>query len=382
MFKNILMTIIVATFIGCGNGGDATSEVVVANDTQFYDENTTTVFDFNNSVVITPTVNIPFEGGEFTITIIPTKDKNLILEENAIMITKSIDNHVVDSEWANVYKDVVHDVYQIEGKINYPYNYDENNITSSVQAIYYLDGKTEVIQTVEVIQMGNHISIPTVTADYEQFTVVTDENGNITITENPPSEFIVDNITDDDYINIAESTQIINVMGRAKPNASITFVINDNTYTGIADENGYWSIPTQGSDLAIVDTFTITAVGVDEYNQPYTETAISRHLIKTSVDATVTINNITDDNNITLVEANTIINVFGVVTGDLTAGDNIVLEVDGNTFQTTVEPNGTWVIPVDGQIIHNTNTTTVTATGIDVANNPISESFTKFYYTE
>jgi hypothetical protein len=382
--KNILMTILVAMLlIGCGSGGDGgNATVTIANEAGIYDENTTTTLDFNNSVVIVPTVNIPFEGGDFDITFIPTKDKNLILEENAIMITKSINGYVVSSEWANIYKDVVHNIYRVEGTINYPYNSSEDNITSFIEAVYYTDGLITVFQHIEVVQMGNLVKLPTVTADYEDFTVKTDENGNITITENPPSDFIVNNITADDYINIAESLIDIDVSGVSRANAVLSYVINGNTYSGQADSNGLWNITTLGGDLALIDTFTVTATGLNEYGENYTETAISRHQIKTTVKASVYINNITEDNNVTLAEANTTIDVNGYVTGDLAVGSDVSLSVDGNVYTTTVIDGGSWIIPVAGTVLHNTNTTTVTVTGVDIAENPISETATKTYDTE
>lgn len=91
---------------------------------------------------------------------------------------------------------------------------------------------------------------------------------------------------------------------------------------------------------------------------------------------------ITDDNNVTLAEADTTINVSGYVSGDLAVGSDVSLVVGGNVYTSTVVDGGTWVIPVAGTVLHNTNTTTVTVSGIDVALNPISETATKVYTTE
>ena len=382
-----MATLVAFALIGCGsdggNGGDAnaTSFVQVGEDTKFYDDNTTNQFDFNNSVVEVPLVTIPFEGGDFDIKIIPQKNKNLILEENAIQITKKVNGYVVDSEWADILYDIAHKVYIVEGTIHYPYNSLDSNLSSVIEMVYYTNGETKIFQSVNVLQMGNLIELPTVTSNYEKFTVVTDDKGNIVITENAPSDFIVKSITDDDYINIAESATDILVNGVSKPNATLSFVINGNTYSGQADANGVWSITTAGADLALVDTFTITAVGVNEFGETYTETAVSRHQIKIVVNATLTINPIVLaplDVNATVPPTNTVA-VNGLVSGDLTVGHNISLTVGGNTMTTNVIADGSWTIDVQELLLRDNNTTTAVGTGLDIAKNPILETTTILY---
>jgi hypothetical protein len=374
---------------GCGEGGNggvggdanATSTIIVGEDTQFYDGNTTTEFDFNNSIVIVPNVIIPYEGGNFDITVIPSKDKNLILEENAIMITKTVNGFVVSSDWADVYKDLTHDTYVIEATIHYDYNANEDNISSIIELVYYTSNDTKVFQKIQVTQMGNNIEKPTITYDYEDFTVVQDEKGNITITENPDNDFVINSITDDNIINIAESSQDINVSGNTKSNNAISFTINKNVYSTTSDENGIWFVSVSGSDLVTTDNFVVVSSGVDEFGETYTEEATARYKVKTTTEAKVLIENITEDNILDNNESQEDINVYGYVTGDLTEGADVLLEVANDTFTTTVESDGKWVIPVNGQILYNTNTTKVTVSGIDIANNPVVETATKDYQT-
>ena len=122
----------------------------------------------------------------------------------------------------------------------------------------------------------------------------------------------------------------------SKPNATLSYVINDNTYSGQADVNGIRRIITSGADLALVDTFMVTAVDIDEFG---VETAVLRHQIKSVVNASVFINDITDDNNVSGEVSD--IDVNGYVLGELEVGDNVSLDVEVSTFTTTVSDDGT-----------------------------------------
>jgi len=391
MLKKLIITLsILLTFAGCageggdgadgGNGGNAS--VTIANAAGIYDENTTTSINFDGSTVIIPKVNIPFEGGVFDIKFIPTKNNSLILEENAIMITKSIDGNIVDSEWADIFYDVVHKVYFVEGSMNYPYNYDENNVSSIIKAIYYLNGETKIFQSVDVTQMGNQIVKPSVTFNSELFTVTTDGNGNITITENEKGDFIINSITDDDIINLAESIGTVTVSGTSIIGGkTIAFVVNNNPYSGVITD-GIWSVDVLGIDLANDISFQATITGEDTAGNVITAKATSIHTVDITIEATLTMNNVTEDNNVTVAESAENITLNGTVTGELESGDSIILNVDGNNYNTTVNENGTWDIVVVGEDLHDDTTVNITASGSDSAGNPINLNITHTHTVE
>jgi len=212
MMKNIFLVLaIMLTLIGCNgedgvpgqngaNGSDAnvsfssdinnTVTVTVTLEELTKDENITNEFNLTNALAIIPRVTIPYQGGDFDISFIPTKNNSLILKENAIMITKSKDGNVVDSEWANILYDVIHDIYRIDGTIHYDYNYNESNETSLIEAIYFTNGKTNIFQTVIVTQQANNASPIEVIYKLDvavtdgNYTVTQDENGTVTLTQN------------------------------------------------------------------------------------------------------------------------------------------------------------------------------------------------------
>ncbi len=368
MLKNIL---IVASMLfiltGCGGGG-SDSTAVDTNETEVVIPDQ---LDFNNSTVIVPNVIIPYTGGDFDITFIPTKDDSLVLQENAIQITKSIGGYVVDSSWADILYDVVHKVYIVEGTIHYNYNGDDNNISSIIKAVYYTNGETKIFQTVEVTQLGNLVVEPIVSFDTENFEVVRDEQGNIAITEKEVGDFTIDPITEDDIVNIAEAAGNINVTGTSVDGSTITFQVNGHAYVG-GLTNGTWSIPVLGSDLVADTDFTATITGEDSVGNVISLTATSIHTVDTQVDATLTMNLVTSDNNVTIAESGGAINLSGTVTGELEEGDTISILSNGTTYTTSVVANGTWNIDVSGTNLHTDTTTDIHAGGTDEAGNPIS----------
>jgi len=373
---------------GCGDGSDGSdgsngsdgkdAVVVVKNDNVIYDENTTTELNFDDAIVIVPSIEIPQKGGEFSIKFIPSKDKNLILEEYSILLTKKVGDYIVDSTWADVFYDFTHKVYTIEGKINYPYNPDSKGITSYIEMVYYKDGNTKIFQKVEVYQEGISDNVPKVTSDYENFTVTTDTFGNITITENEPNELNIDSVTDDDYINIAEMQLMIPISGVSKIGAVVSFVLNDETYSTVADDNGIWSIDVNGTVLSEHSTINITAVGEYE-GEPYIDNAKSNYLVKNSINASITINDITDDNAVDSNESNSSITVSGTALGDLSVGDDIKVDVNGSIFETKIVMGDLWSIDIDGSVLRTTNILNVEASGEDIAKNPILINLDKEY---
>ncbi len=190
----------------------------------------------------------------------------------------------------------------------------------------------------------------------------------------------VDDITADDVINAAEAAGTINVSGNvggdASPGDSISLDVNGNTYTGTVGAGNIFSIAVAGSDLAADTTLNATIVGTDTAGNPFSATTTSTHSVSLGASATIGVDDITADDIINAAEAVASINVTGSVGGDAAPGDNVSLEVNGNTYSGSVGAGNTFSIAVPGSDLAADTTLDASVSGNDGAGNPFSASTT------
>ncbi|WP_113875933.1 Ig-like domain-containing protein, partial [Marinomonas aquiplantarum] len=165
----------------------------------------------------------------------------------------------------------------------------------------------------------------------------------------------VNNITEDDVINAAESAQTIAVTGTATggdiaEGDTVTLVINNTTYTTTVGADGTWTVDVEGSDLAADTEFDAVVSSEDAAGNTVNTTGSSEHTVDLVAEAgTVTVNNITEDDVINAAESAQTIAVTGTATGgDIAEGDTVTLEINGQTYTTQVAEDGTWTVDVAG----------------------------------
>ncbi|RBO83729.1 retention module-containing protein, partial [Marinomonas aquiplantarum] len=165
----------------------------------------------------------------------------------------------------------------------------------------------------------------------------------------------VNNITEDDVINAAESAQTIAVTGTATggdiaSGDTVTLVINDTEYTTTVGADGTWTVDVEGSDLAADTEFDAVVSSEDAAGNTVNTTGSSEHTVDLVAEAgTVTVNNITEDDVINATESAQTIAVTGTATGgDIAEGDTVTLEINGQTYTTQVAEDGTWTVDVAG----------------------------------
>uniref|UniRef100_UPI00356A98FE retention module-containing protein n=1 Tax=Arsukibacterium sp. TaxID=1977258 RepID=UPI00356A98FE len=170
-----------------------------------------------------------------------------------------------------------------------------------------------------------------------------------------PAIVLVDNITADDIINAAEAAATITVTGTASGSIIVagdlvTIVINGTTYTTTIQADGSWSVEVAGSDLAADPEFDVVVTSNDGSGNPVFTTGTSSHTVDVVADAgTVTVNNITADDIVNAAEAAAIITVTGTATGgDIAPGDVVTMIINGTTYTTTVQADGSWSVDVAG----------------------------------
>ncbi|WP_147084243.1 beta strand repeat-containing protein, partial [Marinomonas aquiplantarum] len=174
-------------------------------------------------------------------------------------------------------------------------------------------------------------------------------------TEATAGTVTVNNITEDDVINAAESAQTIAVTGTATggdiaEGDTVTLIINDTEYTTTVGADGTWTVDVAGSDLAADTEFEAVVASSDAAGNTVNTTGSSEHTVDLVAEAgTVTVNNITEDDVINATESAQTIAVTGTATGgDIAEGDTVTLEINGQTYTTQVAEDGTWTVDVAG----------------------------------
>nr|5IRB_A Chain A, RTX-adhesin [Marinomonas primoryensis]5IRB_B Chain B, RTX-adhesin [Marinomonas primoryensis] len=187
----------------------------------------------------------------------------------------------------------------------------------------------------------------------------------------------VNSITSDDVVNAEESNSTITVSGRVGLDASagdtVSMTINGTLYTTVVLANKTWSVGVSGSDLAQDNSFQVSVTGQDSAGNPYAGTTTSTHTVDTSADAgTVTVNAITSDDVINASEAAGTVAVSGTATGgDIAEGDTVTLEINGETYTTTVDANGEWSVDVAGSDLAADTAFDAVVTSSDAAGNTV-----------
>ena len=75
----------------------------------------------------------------------------------------------------------------------------------------------------------------------------------------------------------------------------VKFAVNGNPYFGTVDGGNNFSIAVSGADLAADTSFGVSVSGVTAAGAPYTANTTSTHLVDLVASATITVDNITDD---------------------------------------------------------------------------------------
>ncbi|RLM17344.1 hypothetical protein BIY26_20855 [Brenneria goodwinii] len=195
----------------------------------------------------------------------------------------------------------------------------------------------------------------------------------------PQASITIDPITGDDIINLAESNQPQSVTGRVgndvQAGDTVTVTVGGQSYqttvTTAADGSHIWSVSVPGSVLAGNSQIHAEVTTSDTAGNPTTATADHSYAVDTvAPEATITIDTITADNVVNAAESNQTINVTGQVSADVQAGDTVIVTVGNETYQTTVNTDGTtWNVGVPGSVLAGNSTVNATVTTVDAAGN-------------
>ncbi|WP_422111186.1 Ig-like domain-containing protein [Enterobacter ludwigii] len=184
----------------------------------------------------------------------------------------------------------------------------------------------------------------------------------------------VDVISGDDRLNSAEKGSDLTLSGQTQGvEAGQTVVVKfaDRTYTAQVQQDGSWSLTVPASAMEmLIDGRAQVSVSVTNVNGNSADA--SRVVTVDTLPPDITINNLTDDNIISAAEAQQDIVLSGSSTAE--AGQTVTVALNGKTYQTTVQHDGSWQLTVPAADVGALadGTVTVTATVSDVAGNSSS----------
>ncbi|AIM61245.1 hypothetical protein IX49_12195 [Cellulophaga lytica] len=218
-------------------------------------------------------------------------------------------------------------------------------------------------------------------------TVNTTKTYSVDVTAPTPT-LTINDVTADNIINTTESTSTITltgtVTGEFNTGDNVTLVINGVSSTGSVDASGNYSIPVNGSDLAVDSDTTINASIITTDNSGNTNTINATKTYNVDVTAptpTLTINDVTADNTINATEAASNITITGTVSGEFNTGDTVTLVSNGVSSTGTVDASGNFSISVNGSNLAADTDTTIDAsiTTTDSSGNGNTVNATKTY---
>ncbi|EGE7940880.1 Ig-like domain-containing protein [Escherichia coli] len=186
---------------------------------------------------------------------------------------------------------------------------------------------------------------------------VTDLSGNtgntsrtITVDSQAPA-LSIDPLTADNIINAAESGQDLPITGTtdAQPGQTVTVTLNGQTYQGIVQSDGTWSVtvPAANVDALADGNATVTASVNDVAGNP---TSVSRVALVDATPPVVTINPVATDNVINTPEHTQAQIISGTVTG-AQAGDIVTVTLNNVDYTTVVDGSGNWSLGVPASVV-------------------------------
>ncbi|EKJ6249442.1 Ig-like domain-containing protein [Escherichia coli] len=186
---------------------------------------------------------------------------------------------------------------------------------------------------------------------------VTDLSGNtgntsrtITVDSQAPA-LSIDSLTADNIINAAESGQDLPITGTtdAQPGQTVTVTLNGQTYQGVVQSDGTWSVTVPAANVgALADgNATVTASVNDVAGNP---TSVSRVALVDATPPVVTINPVATDNVINTPEHTQAQIISGTVTG-AQAGDIVTVTLNNSDYTTVVDGSGNWSLGVPASVV-------------------------------
>ncbi|WP_245394216.1 beta strand repeat-containing protein [Pectobacterium parvum] len=250
--------------------------------------------------------------------------------------------------------------------------------TETYQTTVNTDGKTWSVNVPgSVLAANGDVSATVTTRDTAGNATTANTNHTYGVdTVAPVASISIDNVTSDNVINATESGQTIAVTGQVgnevKAGDAITVTVGTETYQTTVNTDGKtWSVNVPGSILAANSDVSATVTTRDPAGNVTTANTSHTYGVDTVAPvASISIDNVTNDNVINASESGQTIAVTGQVGNEVKAGDAVTVKVGTETYQTTVNTDGkTWSVNVPGAVLAANGDVSATVTTRDTAGN-------------
>ncbi|MCG3098800.1 Ig-like domain-containing protein [Enterobacter sp. DRP3] len=184
----------------------------------------------------------------------------------------------------------------------------------------------------------------------------------------------IDTVSSDDLLNAAEKGSDLTLSGQTQGvEAGQTVVVKfaDQTFTAQVQQDGSWSLTVPaGAMETLIDGRAQVSVSVTNVSGNSADAA--RVVTVDTQPPAITLDNLTADNIINVAEAQQDLLLSGSSSAE--PGQTVTVTLNGKTYQTTVQTDGTWQLSVPAADVGalNDGIVTVTATVSDVAGNASS----------
>ncbi|MGR5187398.1 Ig-like domain-containing protein, partial [Photobacterium damselae] len=180
-------------------------------------------------------------------------------------------------------------------------------------------------------------------------------------------------IATDDVVNADEAHSKVPVTGTvgADVKAGDTVIVMVDGHkvgeTQVVEQDGKltWTAQVDGSVLehASADSVKATVSTTDAAGNRATATDDHTYNIDTDIAAKITITSIATDDNVTGPDSEHSQTIIGTVGGDVQEGDHVIVSLDGKVLGTaTVQADKSWSLNVDGKVLLDAGSDSVTAT--------------------
>ncbi|USA45795.1 Ig-like domain-containing protein [Acinetobacter sp. C26M] len=149
----------------------------------------------------------------------------------------------------------------------------------------------------------------------------------------------------------------------------VTVNVNGVTYNTTVQAGGSWTVTVAGSQLVLDadKVINVSIAATDAAGNVGNATADASYTVNITTPVVV-VNPINGDNIINAAEAGAPQTVSGSVVGSFTVGDAVTVNVNGVTYNTTVQKGGSWSVTVPGSGLSadadSTINVTVNVTGV------------------
>ncbi|WP_336665372.1 Ig-like domain-containing protein [Enterobacter asburiae] len=184
----------------------------------------------------------------------------------------------------------------------------------------------------------------------------------------------IDTVSGDDLLNAAEKVSDLTLSGQTQGvEAGQTVVVKfaDQTFTAQVQQDGSWSLTVPASAMeTLIDGRAQVSVSVTNVSGNSADAA--RVVTVDTQPPAITLDNLTADNIINAAEAQQDLLLSGSSSAE--PGQTVTVTLNGKTYQTTVQADGTWQLSVPAADVGALadGIVTVTATVSDVAGNASS----------